>query len=182
MSFSPFDPAVMRLTLGRASAGSGTTGALDRLDSNAAFEEARLKDAYRQIETMLAELLAMDFVASDGESLQRAQALLLSPSIDAFSEGFDRFADHVLARLEEVGASDDAGATARARLRASLDSPGRSAQRHAAASAVTGPVSRAAANPAQPAPSATPPSPQSAATVEDGKAAAPLRSRMRLQL
>jgi hypothetical protein len=120
MTFSPFDPAVMRVTLGRSRSSAGGKSEIDRIAENAPFEEARLKSAYREIEKRLTELLSLDFVQSDPESLDRLHQLFYAIDIEDFSKRFDHFAEHALSRLEQIGSDDDNGAPARARLKAGL--------------------------------------------------------------
>lgn len=120
MSFSPFDPEVMRLTLGRSRSGTGGKSDTNRIAENAPFEEARLKSAYREIEKRLSDLLSLDFVQGDPEALDRLHQLFYAVDIEDFSKRFDHFADYALSRLEEMGSDDDEGAPARARLRAGL--------------------------------------------------------------
>lgn len=120
MSFSPFDPEVMRVTLGRNRNTTSGRSDLDRIAENASFEDARLKSAYREIEKRLADLLSLDFVQNDPEALDRLHQLFFALDIEDFSKRFDHFADYALTRLEAIGTDDDAGAQARARLRAGL--------------------------------------------------------------
>ncbi|MDO6966446.1 hypothetical protein [Rhizobium alvei] len=127
MTFSPFDPEVMRVTLGRARAPSGGKTDIDRIAENTAFEEARLKSTYREIEKRFAELLSLEFVNSDPEAMDRLHQLFYAVDIEDFSRRFDHFADYALQRLEVIGNDDDAGAAARARLRAGLGKLGSTA-------------------------------------------------------
>jgi hypothetical protein len=127
MTFSPFDPEVMRVTLGRGRSASGNKTDIDRIAENAPFEEARLKSTYREIEKRFADLLSLDFVQGDPESLDRLHQLFYAVDIEDFSKRFDHFAEHALTRLEEIGRDDDKGAEARARLRAGLGKLGSTA-------------------------------------------------------
>jgi hypothetical protein len=123
MSFSPFDPEVMRVTLARHRGARGSMGGwsdIDRIAENAPFEEARLKSAYGEIEKRLADLLSLEFVQGDPVALDRLHQLFHAVDIEDFSRRFDHFAEYVLSRLEAMGREDDAGADARARLRAGL--------------------------------------------------------------
>lgn len=120
MSFSPFDPEVMRLTLGRSRSPAGGKSDIDRLAENAPFEEARLKSAYREIEKRLGDLLSLDFVQGDPEALDRLHQLFYAVDIEDFSKRFDHFTQYALSRLDAIGSDEDDGAPARARLRAGL--------------------------------------------------------------
>jgi hypothetical protein len=120
MTFSPFDPEVMRVTLGSRRSSVGGKSEIDRIAENAPFEEARLKGVYREIEKRLGDLLSLDFVKDDPEALDRLHQLFYAVDIEDFSKRFDHFAFHALSRLEEMGTDDDRGAEARARLRAGL--------------------------------------------------------------
>ena len=120
MTFSPFDPEVMRVTLGRSRSAARGTSDIDRIAENAPFEEARLKSTYREIERRFADLLSMEFVQGDPEALDRLHQLFFAVDIEDFSRRFDHFAEYALSRLEAIGTDDDNGAAARARLRAGL--------------------------------------------------------------
>jgi hypothetical protein len=103
MSFSPFDPAVMRRVLGRpaprADARTSNEGPAERLERSADFETARMNDAYRQMEQAMRELLSHPFVREDAETLGRIESLLFCVDMDDFANRFDLVARHIEARL-----------------------------------------------------------------------------------
>jgi hypothetical protein len=119
MSFSPFDPAVMRRVLGRpaprADARAPAESPADRLERSADFETARMNDAYRQMEQAMRELLAHPFIREDAETLGRIEALLFCLDMDDFVHRFDRVARHIETRLAVLagGGTDAAPATSR---------------------------------------------------------------------
>lgn len=103
MSFSPFDPAVMRRVLGRPAprpdARASNEGPAERLERGADFETARMNDAYRQMEQAMRELLTHPFVREDAETLGRIEDLLFCVDMDDFVHRFDLVARHIETRL-----------------------------------------------------------------------------------
>ena len=116
MSFSPFDPAVMRRVLGRpappADPRGVAQGPVDRLERGADFETARMNDAYRQMEQAMRELLAHPFIREDAEILGRFNDLLWCVDMDDFAHRFDLVARLIEVRLENqsTGRTEVAGA------------------------------------------------------------------------
>ncbi|WP_187972882.1 hypothetical protein [Aquibium microcysteis] len=108
MSFSPFDPAVMRRVLGRpvprADARTSNEGPAERLERGSDFETARMNDAYRQMEQALRDLLAHPFIREDAETLGRIENLLYCVDMDDFVHRFDVASRHIEARLAVVAA------------------------------------------------------------------------------
>lgn len=121
MSFSPFDPAVMRRVLGRAAPQgayrSQQDGAAARMEAGADFQTARLNDAYSRMERELRELISHPFVCEDAETLRLIESLLFSIDMEDFANRFNQVARHVEARIEarSDGHADGAGGGARTR-------------------------------------------------------------------
>lgn len=168
MSFSPFDPAVMRRVLGRpaprADARTPNEDPAGRLERSADFETARMNDAYRQMEQAMRDLLAHPFIREDAETLGRIESLLFCVDIDDFVHRFDQVARHIEVRLAVLAArGGDAAAAANRQVQRPqpMNAPGAL------------PAGRAAASPVQPAP---------AAAREGDAAPRPIGQRMRLNL
>lgn len=119
MSFSPFDPAVMRRVLGRpaprADSRSSNEGPAERLERGSDFETARMNDAYRQMEQALRDLLAHPFIREDAETLGHIENLLFCVDMDDFVFRFDVAARHIEARLAVLAAGGAAAGNPQSR-------------------------------------------------------------------
>ncbi|MDN2581427.1 hypothetical protein [Aquibium sp. ELW1220] len=119
MSFSPFDPAVMRRLLGRAAPRPdlrvSNEGPAERLERGSDFETARMNDAYRQMEQALRDLLAHPFIREDAETLGHIENLLFCVDMDDFVFRFDVAARHIEARLAALAAGGVAAGVAQSR-------------------------------------------------------------------